>query len=194
MERVYQVLFIAGTTYAVVSTILGGLFDALDIDGDIDMDGDLPWLGVFRPIGIVSFITVFGGLGLFGTHMQYHPVFTLCASAILGGLVSFLIHRFIVVPLRKAENTSAPTKDDLVGLEATVISTIYENGFGTIAYSFKGNRYNSPAKHADGKSIPKGEKVVICDIKNNIYFVKLLEESPKTGNLKHQFIENNQHY
>lgn len=85
MERVYQVLFIAGTTYAVVSTILGGLFDALDIDGDIDMDGDLPWLGVFRPIGIVSFITVFGGLGLFGTHMQYHPVFTLCASAIFWG-------------------------------------------------------------------------------------------------------------
>lgn len=89
MERVYQVLFIAGTTYAVVSTILGGLFDALDIDGDIDMDRDLPWLGVFRPIGIVSFITVFGGLGLFGTHMQYHPVFTLCASAIFGGIGQF---------------------------------------------------------------------------------------------------------
>ena len=56
---------------AVVSTILGGLFDLLDIDGDIDMDGDLPWLACF--VHYRSFITVFGGLGCLAP-MQCHPV------------------------------------------------------------------------------------------------------------------------
>ncbi len=179
MEHIYHTLFVVGVSYAVIAAILGGVLDVFDIDGDIDMEGDIPWLNLFRPITVFSFITVLGGIGMLGTRGGFHPVLTASVAIIIAGLVAYLLQRFVVIPLHKAQNTSAPTEDDLKGLQATVISTIYENGYGSIAYSYKGNRYNSPAKHLNNQHVAKGEKVVICDIRDKVYYVVPLSESPE---------------
>lgn len=183
MEHVYEVLFLTGLAYTVITTLIGGLFDIFDIGGDIDLDGDIPWLNIFKPITIVTFITVFGGIGLFGVTKEINPTLNFCIALGFGLIVSILLNKFIIIPLRKAENTSAPTNDDLIGSKATVITTIYEDGFGSIAYSFKGNRYNSPAKHLQGKEIKKGEEVLICEIREKIFYVIPTDESPKLSDL-----------
>jgi len=172
MEYVYKILFVGGLVYTVATTLLGTIFDAFNIGGDIDLDGDIPLLNIFRPITVAAFITVFGGVGLIGVSNGINKILNFCIALVSGLIVLFLINRFIVIPLHKVEKTSsAPTNADLIGCTATVISTIFENGFGTISYSFKGNKYNSPARHLYSEEIKKGEKVVICEIKGNIFYV-----------------------
>lgn len=171
MENVYKILFGVGLVYTVINTLLGAVFDLFNIGGDIDLDGDLPWFSIFKPVTIVPFITVFGGVGLIGINSGINQIVTFCFALVLGFIVSFSINKFIITPLRKAENTSAPTNEDLIGIKATVISTIFENGFGTISYSFKGNKYNSPAKNLDGKEIKKGEEVQVREIREKIFYV-----------------------
>jgi len=177
VENIYKILFTVGLAYTAITTILGAAFDVFDIGGDIDLDGDLPLLNIFKPINIVSFITVFGGVGLIGIKNELNQAINFCIALGSGLIVSFLINRFIVIPLQKAENTSAPTNEDLIGLKATVITTIFENGFGTISYSFKGNKYTSPAKHLEGKEVKKGEKVRIWEIRDKVFYVLTLNET-----------------
>ena len=177
MESIYKILFTVGLVYTAITTILGAVFDVFNIGGDIDLDGDLPWLSIFKPINIIAFITVLGGVGLIGIKNEINQTINFCIALGSGLIVSFLINRFIVIPLQKAENTSAPTYEDLIGLKATVITTIFENGFGTISYSFKGNKYTSPAKHLDGKAIKKGEKVRIWEIREKVFYVLPLDET-----------------
>lgn len=159
MEQVYFTLFAVGVLYTFISAILGQFFDFLNLDGDLDLGGELPWFSAFiRPINIVIFITVFGGIGLMGERAGHNSLRVLIASFCAGVLITFLVNRFIIKPLYKAQNTSAPTDEELIGLEAEVISKIYPDGFGTIGYTFKGNRFNSLAKHMEGKEVKKRRK------------------------------------
>lgn len=183
MENIYKILFFVGLIYTGATTLLGVIFDVFNIGGDIDLDGDLPWFNIFKPITVVSFITVFGGIGLLCGYTEMNQVLTFCVAVVSAFIVAYLINRFIVIPLHKAQNTSVPTNEDLIGIKATVISTIYENGFGTISYSFKGNKYTSPAKHLEGKEIKKGEEVKICEIRNKIFYVLPLNEASEIKNL-----------
>lgn len=101
MENFYSTLFIIGVSYAVITFSLGFIFDALNIGGDIDLDGDIPWFGLFKPINVVSFITVLGGTGMMLTG-YFNPVLTFGISLLMALLVTFLVHRFTVIPLYKA--------------------------------------------------------------------------------------------
>ena len=181
MENVYKILFLAGLVYTTITALLGTVFDVFNIGGDIDLDGDLPWFSIFKPVTIVSFITVFGGVGLIGINLELNQVLNFCIAVVTAFIALYSINKFIVIPLHKAQNTSAPTNEDLIGIKATVISTIYEDGFGRISYSFKGNRYTSPAKHLEEKAIKKGEEVQICEIREKIFYVI---PSDKTSEIK----------
>ena len=182
MENVYKILFLTGLVYTTVTTLLGTVFDVFNIGGDIDLDGDLPWFSIFKPITIVSFITVFDGVGLIGISLELNQVLTFCIAVVTAFIASYSINKFIVIPLYKTQNTSAPTNEDLIGIKAAVISTIYEDGFGTISYSFKGNRYTSPAKHLKGKAIKKGEEVQIREIRKKIFYVIPSDKTSETKN------------
>lgn len=182
MENVYKILFLAGLVYTTITTLLGTVFDVFNIGEDIDLDGDLPWFSIFKPVTIVSFITVFDGVGLIGISLELNQVLTFCIAVVTAFIASYSINKFIVIPLYKAQNTSAPTNEDLIGIKAAVISTIYEDGFGTISYSFKGNRYTSPAKHLKGKAIKKGEEVQIREIREKIFYVIPSDKTLETKN------------
>jgi len=188
MLMLFQVCFVTGVLYTVISFLLGHLLDAAGFDGDldadveigvdadagIDLDGDLAGVSVspLKPITVAAFVTVFGGTGMILMRTGFGPLLAAAAAVALGFAVSFLLYRFIVVPLYRAQNTSAISQKLLVGSLAHATLTMKEKSFGKIRYTAEGNTYSAPAKSVDGKMIAKGAPVVIIDIKKNIFYVK----------------------
>lgn len=172
MILIYKITFITGILYAVVSLILGHLFDSMDMDFDGDIHIPLFTILPVKPITVVTFITVFGGVGIMCTNKGISSLYTCLIALLLAYFVSFLIYRLVVIPIYKAQNTSAASQREIIGLDAIVKSSIMENGFGQISYVSNGNTYDSPAKHIKGEFIKAGTKVFIVDIKNNIYYVE----------------------
>lgn len=190
MLFMYSVIFFVGVIYTVVTFLLGGLFGIAHIGGHIDTHvdtnidmnvgghGDSSLINIFpiKPITIVSLITVFGGIGMIGTYYGINPILLFVGALIFGFIVSFLLYKFVVLPLYKAQNTSAVSERSLIGMKAKVISPIIEDGFGTIAYAVNGSKYNAPAQHISKKSVTLGEEVIIYEIKNNVFYIEPLND------------------
>ncbi|MDF2519994.1 MAG: hypothetical protein K0R84_622 [Clostridia bacterium] len=190
MLLLFQVCFYTGVFYTVISFILGHLLDFagvdgdvdvdvdvdmdIDIDGDIDVDGDLSGATVspLKPITIAAFVTVFGGTGMILLKNGYSALISLVLSAAIGFMISYLLYRFIVVPLYRAQNTSAVSQAELIGGLAYAALPMKGGSFGKIHYSVGGNTYSAPAKSIDGAEVSKGVPVVIIDIKKNVFYVK----------------------
>jgi membrane protein implicated in regulation of membrane protease activity len=108
----------------------------IDLDGDLDFDMDATGADGFsvsplKPACIAAFITVFGGAGMLALPV-FGSLFSLMLSSLLGLIVAFLIYRFVIVPLHKAQNTSAVEKQSLIGQNATVTEKIPQGQFGKI--------------------------------------------------------------
>ncbi|WP_432409364.1 NfeD family protein [Wukongibacter sp. M2B1] len=174
MYLIYKITFITGVLYAATTLVLGHLFDSVDFDGDIDI-GVMTVLPI-KPITIVTFITVFGGVGIISTLRNFSVVFGFIISFVIAYVTSLLIYRLIVIPLYRAQNTSAASQKDLIGVTAKVTSTIMENAFGQITYKNKGNTYSSPAKSIKEEAILTGTEVVIISIEDNVFYVTTSEE------------------
>lgn len=186
MEHIYTVIFLVGVIYTVVTFLIGGLFGAIHlgghidthIDSHIDGHGSGPTFTVLplKPITVVSFITVFGGVGIMGSYYKLNDICTFVLAVLSGALISFVLYKYIVVPLYKAQNTSAVSQNTLIGMKAIVISPILDNGFGVISYVVNGSKYNAPAQHINKKSVLQGEDVIIYEIKDNVFYVQPLNE------------------
>jgi len=157
----------------VVSLVMGQLFDFLDFDGDIDLDGDIFGLPVspLKPIIIMSFITTFGGIGIIALNKGLGSITSLVIALSSGLLVAILLYNFVVVPLYKSQNTSAISKEELIGYNAKTKVSIIGNNFGSITYTINGNTYSAPAKSIDGMDIYVGEEVRIVSIEKNTFYV-----------------------
>ena len=92
-------------------------------------------------------------------------------AATLGLIVAYLMYRFVIVPLHKAQNTSAVEKQSLIGHNAVVTEKIPQGQFGKITYYVNGNTYSSPAKSEDGNEIIRNTNVQIVHIDKNTYYV-----------------------
>ena len=181
MTNIYKLLFYTGVLYTIVSFLLGNLFDFVDIDGDIDISGEMPWFTVspLKPIVIVAFVTVFGGMGIIGELKNWSTIGNICIALFSGLLVAGILYKFVVVPLYKTQYADYISQKSLIGIEALVISPILKDSFGTISYHVNGNTYTSPAKHIKGKAVAQNTVVVIDEIRDNIFFIK--EKSKKNN-------------
>lgn len=176
MLRFFQICFLSGTAYTVISFLLGQLFDFADLDGDVDFDGDVTGVTIspLKPIIIVAFTTVFGGIGIISMKAGLAAVIALLISAASGLFTAYIIYRFVVVPLYKAQNTSSPSQAELLGQRARMKLGTKDGSFGRVSYTLNGNTYTAPAKSLDGKEINPGEDVIIVEIRKNIFFVDKL--------------------
>jgi membrane protein implicated in regulation of membrane protease activity len=190
MLKLFQVCFYTGVLYTVISFLLGHLLDfagagidvdvdvdvdiSIDTDTGIDLDGDIPGVAVspLKPVTIAAFITVFGGTGMILLKNNYSALVALAAAAALGLSVSYMLYRFLIVPLSRAQNTSAVSQAELVGGLAYTSLAMKDKEYGKIKYTVEGNTYSAPAKSIDGRAIAKGVPVVIIDIKKNTFYVK----------------------
>ncbi|WP_313134575.1 hypothetical protein [Anaerocolumna sp.] len=178
MLTVFQVCFFVGIGLMLLSLIFGNIFEVIGIDG-LDLDFDIG-LGIFIPISpilLIFFVTVFGGVGwLILYNFPTLSVILIVLFALAAGIaMSTLMNLFVIRPLKKAQNTSTPDLEDLVGLRATVREAILENGFGEISYVINGNSYTSPAKGIHGEAFKAGQEVVICWITDYIFYVSLFD-------------------
>lgn len=127
---------------------------------------------LINPVVAVSFLTVTGGLGILGGEYYKWPDLNTLAIAVCAGVItSFVLYRFVAIPLYKSENSSEVSKKDLVNKEAEVISKIVQDGFGEIRYTANSIKYTGPAKHVSGKTVEQGKTVVIYKIENSVFYV-----------------------
>lgn len=207
MDNAYKIMFAVGVLYTFVSFLISGLSGAFHLGshaaGHVHFDGHhghsghighhhahagthsggasdtlFSWFSILiNPLVAVSFLTVFGGLGMLGVdYFKWNSVLVLVVSLASGIIVASLLYRFVAIPLYKSENSTDVSRDDLIGKDAEVISTILENGFGKIGYVVNSIRYTAPAKHMEDKAVLQGEKVVICKIENNVFYVTELNK------------------
>ncbi|WHH60323.1 NfeD family protein [Petroclostridium sp. X23] len=179
MLRAYQILFIIGVSYTLLSSILGSFLDSFDLGGDIDPGVDVPWLNIspLKPIVIMSFITVFGGVGWLGSYRGWSSYVIFIAAVFSGFIIAFILFRLVLVPLYKIQdNQKIASHRYLIGTPAKVISPIMEKGFGTISYMFNGNKYTAPCRDIDNRYIGAGKEVIIHKIEKNTFYVAQLND------------------
>lgn len=176
MLILFQTCFFTGVLFAIVSFLLGQLFDVGDADGSVDFDasGDLPGLTIspLKPVVIVAFVTVFGGAGLMALHSGTSSSAALIIAVLAALFVSLGMYYFVVVPLYRAQNTSAGSQREMIGQTAIISLRILSDGFGRISYTANGNSYSAPAKSVDGKNIEGGAEVTIEKVEKNVFYVK----------------------
>lgn len=169
MQTLYTILFFVGLIYAVVSFLLGSLFDFLDLEIDVevdispDMETPLFTVSPLKPVVVVSFLLIFGGLGMIGSMRDWSGLVTFLVAFAVAFIVAFIIiYRLIIVNLYKVQKKNLATKqEEAIGTEAEVVSTILENGYGKITYKIRKNQFTGAAKSIDGSKIPQGATVVI---------------------------------
>lgn len=168
MNTVLWVFFLVGVGYTVIAFLLGEVINVFDFDTEFEIGGSQMPL---KPSVIAAFVTVFGGSGLLLSRiMPYYASVPL--AGLLGIAVAFLMLRFIIIPLSKAQNTSAVEVQSLIGHKAKVTEKIFQGGYGQITYIVNGNTHHSPAKAGDGGEIARGASVEILYIQENTYYVK----------------------
>jgi membrane protein implicated in regulation of membrane protease activity len=204
MLKFFQVCFVTGALFTVVSFLLGQVthiigMDAhvghMDAGGHIDTGGldtghidastnvahteaaidmHIPFLPIspLKPIIIASFVTVFGGVGIICLQKDFPQVIALLIAFAIAFTVSALLYSFLLVPLYRAQSTSAVSQKELIGSMAKSVLKMEGNTYGKITYSIGGNTYSAPAKSIDGKEINSGVYVVIIDIKKSTFLVK----------------------
>jgi len=153
----------------------------ISVDGDVELDisisGEAPEFSVspLKPIVITTFVTVFGGIGMICTINGLSQAPAAVIALISGAAAAFLLYRFIIVPIYRAQNTSAISQKELRGALAKVTLAIKGSLFGKISYTVSGNTYSAPARSIDGEDIERGIPVVIINIEKNTFYVKKIK-------------------
>jgi membrane protein implicated in regulation of membrane protease activity len=164
----YLVLFGVGAGFIIISLVVGEL---AEVEGS-------SVFSFFKPTIIAVFMVVTGGVGMllspdfldFG--MVGGAGIVLFISVVSGLFVTGLLNRLVLIPMHRAQNTSAFHKQDTIGMTAEVISPIPQGGYGKIRYNISGSTVTSPAKSEDGNEVSSGETVEIIYIEKNTYFVR----------------------
>ena len=73
--------------------------------------------------------------------------------------------------LYSLQGTSEAREQDMVGLEAEVITPVEDDHTGEIAYILGGMRYTAPARLLKEGRVARREKVRIRRIKDNVAYV-----------------------
>lgn len=166
MQAFFFVCFGVGVGYITLAFIIGEALSSFDADIGLD-SGVSP----FKLSILAAFLTVFGGVGFILNDRMITFLALICA-AIAGLIAAVVIYRFVIVPLHKAQSTSAAEKESFIGCIATVSESIPQEKYGKITYRMNGNTYTAPAKSEDGTEIKRNEEVVIVHIEKNTYLVR----------------------
>lgn len=185
MMMVYWICFGVGGLLLLFLGIAGHAFggDGGDVDaGGVDIGGhDLSLgdhdvavgghdasghhgIGPWSPIVLATFLTCFGATGVAcGNFGAPGGVTALLASA-SGFVIAWLVLLLFSKVIFKMEGTSHWRADDVIDLEAEVITPIPADGLGEVAYIVGDSRVNSPARSETGDPIEKRAMVRISKI------------------------------
>ncbi|TCP53358.1 hypothetical protein EV586_10692 [Tumebacillus sp. BK434] len=164
MLELYYGCLIGGILFAVAVLIFG---DLLHLHGP----------DFFDPTVIGGWITTFGGVGvLLTTYTELGLVATAVLAALAGIVLSFLVYFFYVKPMKKVENSTGFSLQDLAGKLCEVSVTVPEQGFGEVLVKVGAGLTNQIAASFDREIIPAGMKAVIVEVKDDVLYVSAYEE------------------
>lgn len=180
IEIIYLTCFFLGLGFAIISGLLSGALgggshvDAAGVDGHDVSGGDIhfsPW----SPVVIAMFIASFGGTGILlkklGLGTWVHMPGAAASGFVFAGLTFYVFWKI----MSSTQQSSEPTVDDILGLEAEVITPIPVNGVGEIVYTTKQQRFSGPARSVDNREIPARAVVRITKLVSNTFFVERTE-------------------
>jgi membrane protein implicated in regulation of membrane protease activity len=168
-----------GLLFTLISVLLGHHGGHIGSGGHAEAGADASdgaGFSAFSPTVIASFVTAFGGFGIVFHHIKpTHPPFI---SAPLAAISAFIAASLFLWLLRTLFSHTASSSESqvstVVGMTATVIGTIPENGVGEIAYVQGGSRYTAPAREANGAALPNGKLVKITRVVASQFYVEPL--------------------
>jgi membrane protein implicated in regulation of membrane protease activity len=146
-----------------------------DPGGDVGVS-DAMHLWPFSPLILACFLATFGASGLIMIKLmptRILDILVILPAAGVGVLVSGgLIYGFNRLS-SSLEGSSEARIARLPGHSAQVITPIPENKAGEVSFVARGTRLNWSARSADGRPIPKGAKVIIDEVRQNLLVVSL---------------------
>jgi membrane protein implicated in regulation of membrane protease activity len=181
---VYLVCFGVGLLFTIGTALFGHIFGGDGHEGHVEGSGghaeagvdasDMPGVSALSPTVIASFVTAFGGIGMLLHQIPaMKPPFISAPLSVVGGLGIASSVLWLLRQLFKRTQSSSESKvGTLVGLTATIITPIPENGVGEIAYIQAGTRYTAPAREENGAPVAGGRAVRITRVVASQFYVK----------------------
>ena len=162
MGNVFFIMFGVGVGFVLLNVLFEGISGLFSFE----FGG-----GLISPMLLAIFVTALGGLGLIFYPTQSWWV-ALSWSFLVALALSWLVFRYVWLPLHKWQNTSTHDRQSLVGHPAKIAETIPQGGYGKIRYSINDKIVTGPAKAESSLEIKKGSDVLIVFIEKNTYFVR----------------------
>lgn len=160
MVDFYLGFLIFGVALTIATTIFGDILDGV-LDGGFEIFS----FDFFKPIVIVSGITVFGASGyLLTSYLSLNFLPIIIISILLGIITGILVVFVYVRPMKKVENSNSYKLSDLEGKIAEVITPIPSKGYGEVIIKIGASVVNHTAMSYDKVEIQRGEKVVVIDV------------------------------
>lgn len=161
-----------GFLFLLISLLMGDLFDAFQIDLDLDTNGDF---GLFDSRVISVFLTAFGFVGALTLQFELGGflgvLFGLVSGIVLGALV-FAFGYF----LHSQQASSSVGDQDLLGRTAQVVVGIKPGSVGQISCLIGDERVEKIARTSNGEAIEAGKTVFIEEITGDAFIVSLEDD------------------
>ena len=186
---IYIACLALGLLFTIISAIVGHMFGGTDGHPDVGTGGHaeagydhsgLPGISFFSPTVLSCFVTAFGACGLILSRVEATSNVWVSApiSAVAGVIMASLAFLLFNYMFSQTQSSSESRVSSLVGMTASIITPIPENGVGEIAYVQGGSRYSAPARTENGTPVPAGKPVRITRVVGTQYFVEVLSTVP----------------
>jgi membrane protein implicated in regulation of membrane protease activity len=122
-------------------------------------------------------VTAFGAFGLIFTRIEATKSVWVSAplATVSGGIIAGVTLWFFNAMFQKTQSSSESRLVTVVGMTASVVSPIPENGMGEIAYVQSSSRYTAPARAEGSVAIAAGQAVKITRVVGTQFFVEVLK-------------------
>jgi membrane protein implicated in regulation of membrane protease activity len=182
---IYLICFGVGLLFTIISAFMADVFGGHDLHVDVGGAGadghaeagfgsqDMPGFSPLSPTTLASFVTAFGGFGMIFSRIEATKSIWISAplSALGGAVVAAGVFWLFSTVFRRTQSSSESRVATLIGVTATVITPIGENGVGEIAYVQSGSRYTAPARAESSVPVTNGQMVKITRIVGTQFYV-----------------------
>ncbi|WP_339177664.1 hypothetical protein [Oceanobacillus sp. FSL W7-1293] len=139
--------------------------------GDL-LDGIFESIPFLHPVLVLSFFIFLSAMGyVLEWFMDWSSLIILIISSILSIIFVTLLHLFVLVPIRSAEQSWGYSEEALIGSVGTAIVSIPIDGYGEVMVQWKSGVISKPAVSYDNEAISQDERVLIIEIKDGVFYV-----------------------
>lgn len=134
-NAIFMVLFVGGLGLAIVSLVLGNITDAVEglFDGIGGGIGDS-----LHGFGWISFTTICIGVsgtgagGFLFNSLNIPPILVVFIGLAIGFVCTFVVGRFIIVPIKRRQYSGVSNPEEAVGMSASVIAPMTNGAMGEV--------------------------------------------------------------